>query len=137
MRTVLERGQSASDLICESLAILRALPDAGCETAFPLYQLSELARGDGNFPEAERLCLESLDLYRHDEQDFCGVWRDPSINSESWQVCRGDFCSKRRELQQALDLYRESGDAYGIANVLNDLGIVLDGMGMGEKAWQL
>ncbi len=50
---------------------------------------------------------------------------------------QGRFAQAEERLQQALDLYRESGDAYGIANVLNDLGIVLDGMGMGEKAWQL
>jgi predicted ATPase len=131
----LGREQSASDLLNESLEILHNLPNGDEEAAFPLYHLSELARGDGDYLEAERLCQESLDLYRQFE-DICGMAR--AYNHLGILAgMQGKFAQAEGLLQQALDLYRDSGDLYGIANVLNDLGIISDGMGKGETAWQL
>jgi len=125
----------ASLLLNESLEILRNLPHARLEAAFPLYHLSELARGDGDYQEAERLCQKSLDLYQQSE-DLWGMAR--ALNHLGILAgMQGKFDQAESLLQQALELYRESSDAYGIANVLNDLGIVSDGMGKTETAWQL
>ena len=92
----------------ESLEIIQTLPHAHLEAAFPLYHLSELARGDGDYQEAERLCQESLNLYQQNE-DLFGMARATN-HLGILAGMQGRLGEAESLLHQALELYRKSGD---------------------------
>jgi predicted ATPase/DNA-binding SARP family transcriptional activator/Tfp pilus assembly protein PilF len=136
----LGRKREAQALLDESLVLLRQIEGRGekaarSNQAFPLYQLSEITRGDGDYAQAERLSQESLQIYREGDDRFgmARVLNHLGILA-GW---RGDYRAAQDLLGQALELYRAIDDPYGIANTLNDLGIVSDRLGQHDRARRL
>ncbi len=87
-----------------------------------LTDLGDVRRLTGDYPAADQVLQQALDLYR-DLGDRLG----PANALNGLGAVRrltGDYPAADQVLEQALDLYRDLGDRLGQANALRDLGYV-------------
>jgi predicted ATPase/DNA-binding SARP family transcriptional activator/Tfp pilus assembly protein PilF len=136
----LGRYQEAQGLLEESLTILRELetqghPDLSREIAFGLFCLSVVLRGDGQYREAEKMCQQSLMLYRESGDRFGMAMALKLLGIIAGS--RGRYEEAQHLLHEALGHHQVTGNDHGIADILNDLGIVAVGMGQHEEATRL
>jgi tetratricopeptide (TPR) repeat protein len=139
----LGRHADARELLQRSLALYdRLLADQDSparaavqrEKAFSLFAQSAVLRGEGEYEAAQRVCGESLALYRacDDRPGTASALKTLGIIQGS----RGEFGEAQDRLQEALALYQQIGDPHGTADTLNDLGVVAAGMDCNAEARQ-
>jgi tetratricopeptide (TPR) repeat protein len=136
----LGRQQEAKALLQRSLAACERLeaagdPEVAGEKAFGLFGLSVVLRGDGEHEQSQRLCQESLALYRQagDRPGMAMALKHLGIVAGAM----GRLEQAERQLGQALALYQEIGDPHGTANTLNDMGVVTARQGALAQAKQM
>ncbi|HZY41025.1 MAG TPA: tetratricopeptide repeat protein, partial [Anaerolineae bacterium] len=121
-----ESSDTPTQLYQRSLSILRAL-NAERETALPLFGLGYMAHMRGQFDEARRYYLLSLQLY----QAAGDRWGTANVSSNLCLTLRrqGEFNEAKRRGLESISIRREIGDRRGVASSQNNLGLVYTALG--------
>ena len=136
MRTVLGRiyhqlglFDSARSHFEEALAVRRALAAPPAELIDSLSSLSSVLREEGKYDEAEALIREALALARAEEGASGPTLASILTDLAAVHRARGEYEPAQARSREALEIRRAIGNAAGLAETLNGLGVLLGDAG--------
>lgn len=118
----------------DALAARRDTHAAPHLVAESLRDLAAVRFEDGAYENAEALIREALALTRSAGGDRAGALAATTAELASVLRAKGDYGPAEALYREALAASRQLGDAAGIANVLNGLGLTLDQAGKSAAA---